>query len=172
MRKIILAAIASNRCIGNNGQLPWHISEDLKRFKKQTTNKSVIMGRKTFESIGKPLPNRYNIVLTRNVDSSSLISLHKNDPNVSLASSLDDAFYIAEHVFAVDEVFIIGGAQIYELAMYCADELRLTLIDKPFAGDAFFPQWPLDREWNNAFSEKTEQATYVTYVKEKLLVSV
>jgi dihydrofolate reductase len=127
VKKIILAAVAHNRVIGNNGKMPWYIPEDLQHFKQLTTGHTILMGRKTFESIGHPLPHRRNIVL-----SSQLIS------GIETFSSLDAAF----HAFASEEkVFIIGGGAVFAQTLLLADEFYLTLIDKDFAGDTFFPEY-------------------------------
>jgi dihydrofolate reductase len=125
----IIAAIDEKKGLGKKGQLAWHISEDLKRFKEITLGHSVIMGRKTFESIGKPLPERKNIVVTQ-------------DPQfvaegITIVNSIEDAFEKA----GGGEVFVIGGAQIYNQAIEIADKLYLTLVDGDFACDSFFPDY-------------------------------
>lgn len=125
MKLAIIAAIGRNRVIGKNGRLPWHISEDLKRFKRLTTGHAVLMGRKTWESLGKPLPHRRNVVLT----STSL-------PNVETYSTIEAAL---EALKDEERVFIIGGAQIYSELLGKADELFLTLVDQELEGDAYFP---------------------------------
>jgi dihydrofolate reductase len=143
----IVAAIGRNREIGHGNELLWHIPDDLKRFKSLTSGHPVIMGRKTFESIGKPLPNRTNIVITRD----------KNwrHEGAKVAHSLEDA--IATASLIDPEIFIIGGAQIYEQALPHADRLYLTLIDDSKEGDAFLPPYEHlftkkvfeeKREWN------------------------
>lgn len=128
----IIAAITNNRVIGNNNSIPWHISDDLKRFKSITSNHHVIMGRKTFESINsKPLPNRVNIVVSSNKDniSSSLpIIVTKSLECALLKSSFDQ------------EVFIIGGGQIYNAAMNFANKIYLTRVLETIEGDIFFPE--------------------------------
>lgn len=127
MKLAIIAAIGRNRVIGKNGRLPWHISEDLKRFKRLTTGHAVLMGRKTWESLGKPLPHRRNVVLT----STSL-------PNVETYSTIEAAL---EALKDEEWVFIIGGAQIYSELLGKADELFLTLVDQELEGDAYFPRF-------------------------------
>ena len=121
-RVSMVAAIGRNRELGRGNELLWHIPEDLKRVKALTLGHPVIMGRKTFESIGKPLPGRTNLVVSR----SSL--------------SLEDALAQAKKLDK-EEIFIIGGAQIYEQALPYADRLCLTLIDDAKEADAFFPEY-------------------------------
>lgn len=129
MKKIIIAAVAKNRVIGNNGRMPWHIPEDLQHFKQLTTGHTILMGRKTFESIGHPLPHRRNIVL-----SSQPISGMETFP------SLNDAF---RSLAPEEQVFIIGGGAVFAQTLSLADEFYLTLIDKEFTGDTFFPEYEL-----------------------------
>lgn len=133
MRLTLIAALDDERGIGKGGKLPWHISADLKRFKRLTTGHPIIMGRKTFESIGKPLPERTNIVITRD---ESL-----NAPGCVVAHSLKDALAAAETAPGSDEAFVIGGAEIYALALPRADRLELTLVSGTHRADAFFPEY-------------------------------
>ena len=121
--------MSSNRVIGVNNTLPWHLSEDLKHFKSLTTGHTIIMGRKTYESIGRPLPNRRNIVISRNSNTSY--------EGVEVVHSLEDAFSISTND---KEVFVIGGSNIYEQALSFVDKLYITEIKKSFLGDAFFPE--------------------------------
>ena len=132
MKVSLIAALARNRVIGKENRLPWHLPQDLKRFRALTTGHAVIMGRKTFESIGKPLPGRKNIVITRNQDYAP--------QGVARAASLDEALAIANSS-GETEAFVIGGAEIYRIAMPRADRLYLTWIDQEPEGDAFFPEW-------------------------------
>ena len=125
----IIVAMSSNRAIGINNTLPWHLTEDLKHFKSLTTGHTIIMGRKTYESIGKPLPNRRNIVVSRNLDTFS--------DGVEIVHSLEDAFSISSND---EEVFIIGGSNIYEQSLNLVEYLYITEIAKAFEGDAFFPE--------------------------------
>jgi dihydrofolate reductase len=143
----LIVAAADNRCIGVNNALPWYLPEDLKYFKRVTMGKPLIMGRKTFESIGKPLPGRTNIVITHNS--------HYARDGIKVATSLDDALKIAEAVAVIDgqdEVMVIGGAGIYELFLPRADRLYYTRVHANISGDAFFPEvnW---NEWNLVSSE-------------------
>ena len=128
MRITLIAALARNRVIGKDNRMPWHISDDLKRFKALTLGHTVLMGRKTFQSIGKPLPGRDNIVITR----SRAFAAPGCRPVHSLAEAL-------AAVRGADEVFVIGGAQIYALALPLADRLQLTEVDAAIDGDAYFP---------------------------------
>jgi dihydrofolate reductase len=131
----IIVAMAENRCIGLDNKMPWHIRDDLKRFKEITMGHPVIMGRKTYESIlgylGKPLPGRTNIVVSRNG--------FKNLHEVPVFSDLEAAIKYG-HELAKDEVFIIGGAQIYGQALPLSNIIHLTQVHKYFEGDAYFPE--------------------------------
>ena len=126
----LIAACSKNRAIGKDNKLLWHLPNDLKRFKRLTTDKTVVMGRKTFESIGKPLPNRKNIILTNNKD--------------LLIEGCDVITSISE-LNLIEDIVIIGGEQIYKLFIDLADVIELTLIDKYFEGDTFFPEIDLDK---------------------------
>lgn len=126
----LIVALANNYCIGNNNQLPWRQSADLQHFKKLTLGKPVIMGRKTFESIGRPLPNRPNSIITRDKNYSA--------PGCEIYHSLEAALTAYKNS---PEVMIIGGAQIFEQALPLATRMYLTWIDTTIDGDAFFPQF-------------------------------
>ena len=142
MRKIsIIVAMSENSVIGLNNQLPWHISEDLKNFKKTTLNHCVIMGRKTYESIGKPLKDRRNIVISR---SKSLLI-----DGVEVVNSLDRAISIVDDL---SEIFIIGGEQIYTISLPMATHLYVTKVNGDYKGDAFFPDYIQD-EWKEIARE-------------------
>ena len=127
-RVSIIVAMAKNRVIGANNALPWHLSSDLKRFKALTMGHHIIMGRKTFESIGRVLPGRTSIVVTRNES--------YRPEGVIIVHCLTDAFELSA---GDNEVFVIGGEQIYREALPVADRIYLTDIDKEFAGDSYFP---------------------------------
>jgi dihydrofolate reductase len=127
----LIAARARNGVIGLDNRMPWHLPEDLAYFKRVTLGKPVVMGRKTFESIGRPLPGRLNIVVTRNPDWQAA--------GVQVAHSLDAALALAAAA-APEEIMLIGGAELYRQALPQADVLYLTEIDAEFAGDAFFPE--------------------------------
>lgn len=126
----IIAAVAKNGVIGKNNQLPWHLPDDLKHFKQLTEGHMVIMGRKTFESIGKPLPKRLNIVITR--------QKNYQKPGVVTAANLTDALTQAPDY---QKIFIIGGASLYQMALPLAERFYLTEVLADVAGDAYFPEW-------------------------------
>ncbi len=129
MKKIsLIAAIGQNSVIGNDNKMPWHLPADLKFFKQTTMGKSILMGRKTWDSIGKPLPGRKNIVISRNNAF--------NPDGATIADNLQDAITAADS----EEVMIIGGATIYQQSMPLADHLYITRINHHFEGDAFFPK--------------------------------
>lgn len=125
----IIAAIANNNALGMDNKLIWHLPEDLKRFKRVTNGHHVIMGRKTFESLGKPLPNRTSIIITRNKNYKAENCLVVNSLNEALKNAKSDL-----------NPYILGGAEIYNLAMPIADKLDLTIIHHEFKADAFFPE--------------------------------
>ncbi len=137
----LVAAMTENYCLGLNNKMPWHLPADLAHFKQLTLHKSIIMGRKTYESIGKALPNRHNIIITRQSDF--------NAPDCTIVSSLEQALqtYSAE-----EELMIIGGAQIYQQALPVADRLYLTLIHTMIEGDAYFPHWDA-KQWQEVSRE-------------------
>lgn len=149
----LIVAMAGNGVIGRNNQLPWHLPEDLKYFRRTTMGKPIIMGRKTFESIGKPLPGRTNIVISRQAGLALPEGVH-------LANSLDEALAIASKVCSadgVDEVMVIGGEQVYALCMPRATRIYLTRVHAVVEGDAHFPAfdesgWKLLRQEDHAAS--------------------
>ena len=144
MRMSLIAAMAANRVIGRDNRLPWHLSADLKRFKRLTLGHTLIMGRKTFESIGRPLPGRSTIVVTRQTGYAP--------PGVQIARSVPEALALAQ---GDEEVFIAGGAELFRETLPVADRLYLTLIEKDFEGDTFFPDF--DRsEWRVVEEERHE----------------
>lgn len=125
----LIVAMAQNRAIGLNNTMPWHLPADLKRFKKLTSSHTVIMGRKTFESLPNgPLPNRRNIIISE--------TLNPVPSGCEKAESLNDALRLAEHD---EEIFIIGGGSIYEQFLPKADKLYLTIIEADFEADTYFP---------------------------------
>lgn len=135
MKLALIAAVAQNNAIGINNEMPWHLPGDLRHFKAVTMGKSVIMGRKTFDSIGKPLPGRTNIVITRDERWES--------EDVKVTHSLSEAIALAKAIALVngnDEIMVIGGEQIYRQAIKQADRLYLTRVHQSFTGDAFFPE--------------------------------
>lgn len=123
----IIVAMSKNRVIGDSNALIWHLPEDLKRFRNLTTGNAIVMGRKTYESIGRPLPNRRSIVITRDRDYLA--------EGCEVVNSLEEALLLSN-----SDCFIIGGGEIYRQAMDIADRIYLTLIDKEFEGDTSFPE--------------------------------
>lgn len=137
----IIAAISKNRVIGNNNSLIWNLPNDLKRFKQLTTGNPVVMGRKTYESIGRPLPNRRNIIITRNND--LMIE------NCEVVNSLAEALLLCNN-----NCFVIGGGEIYKQSISVADKLYITLVDENFEGDTLFPE--IDKSWIEVSREEFE----------------
>lgn len=136
-------AVAANGVIGRDGALPWRLPEDLRRFKAATLGKPVVMGRRTFESIGRALPGRHNIVLSRR-------DYRPADPAVTVVADLDAALRAAGDV---PEVMVIGGAEVYALALPLATRVLLTRVEAALEGDTYFP--PLDpRQWRVLASER------------------
>ncbi len=127
MKTIIIAALNNKRVIGKDGKIPWHVSEDLKRFKRLTLGHVVLMGRKSFESLGKPLPDRRNVVLTS-----------RKIAGVETFASINAAL---DALKDQEKVYVIGGGEIFKLFLERADEMRLTLINNDIDGDTFFPQY-------------------------------
>lgn len=127
----LIAAVAQNNAIGINNHLPWHLPDDLKFFKEKTLNKPIVMGRKTFEAFGKPLPHRQNIVMTSATN-------YLLPPDCHLAHSINEIKQLAEQN---DETMIIGGEAIYRLFLPHADRMYLTHIDGAFEADTFFPDF-------------------------------
>lgn len=137
-RITLIAAIAANRALGKDNQLLWHLPSDLQFFKKTTLNHPIIMGRKTYDSIGRPLPKRLNIVISRQLD----LTIE----GCVVVPTLHAAISLASHVEhqpegVTPEVFVIGGAQIYAAALPLAQRLVLTEVKHDFEADAFFPEW-------------------------------
>ncbi|MBI2337646.1 dihydrofolate reductase [Candidatus Daviesbacteria bacterium] len=145
MISIIVAVAGKKRVIGTKGGMPWYIPEELKRFKSITMGHPIIMGRKTFESIGKVLPGRTNIVITRDENFSA--------DGVIVTHSLDEALQIAQSAPGNNEIFIIGGGEIYKEALPKTDKLYLTIIDNEIEGDTFFPDYS---EFKKVVSESGE----------------
>ncbi len=154
----LIAAVAQNRTIGQGGRLPWHISADLKRFKRLTTGHAVIMGRKTFESIGFPLPGRRNVVLTRNPAGSLPDTVESVD---SLAAAFDRCRQAGE-----TEAFVIGGGEVYREALPLADRLYLTWVHRDVAGDTRFPVYD-SQAWQETNREDHDGYSFVDYARLK-----
>ena len=140
----IIVAVAQNGVIGDKNSLLWHISEDMRFFKRTTSGHPVIMGRKTYESLGRPLPNRTNVVISRTP---------RTIEGCSVVGSLEEAVAMFPKE---EEVFIIGGAQIYALALGIADKMYLTRVGHDYEGDTSFPEWK-EQEWQLISQESYEQ---------------
>lgn len=158
----IIAAIAKNNALGKDNQLIWHLPSDLKRFKKVTLGHHIIMGRKTFESLGKPLPNRTTIIITRNKN--------YTQKGCIVVHSLKEALVAAK---SDDNPYILGGAQIYKQAIEIADKLDITFVHHEFEADAFFPEIDLDiwketeRENFKADEKNKYDYSFVSYHKKE-----
>ncbi len=158
----ILVAFDENRVIGKNNALIWHLPADLKRFKALTTGHVIIMGRKTFESIGRPLPNRTTIVISRQQD--------LKIEGVILAHSVEEAILKAKSI-SRDDIFIVGGAEIYQLSLPLADQILVTQLHDIFEGDAFFPEissdmWEIAEQERGITDEQNAyQFSYLTYTR-------
>lgn len=159
-RLTIVAAIASNRALGKNNQLLWHIPNDLQFFKKTTQGHPIIMGRKTYDSIGRPLPKRLNIVISRQLD----LSIDGCIVVPSLKTAIELASHMEHQPQDIDpEIFIIGGGQIYEHALPLVDRMVLTEVKQDYEADAFFPnydpqQW--QAVWREAHHDETSGLDY------------
>ncbi|PTL83838.1 dihydrofolate reductase [Vitiosangium sp. GDMCC 1.1324] len=156
MRISAIVAMASNRCIGRDNTLPWRLPADLKRFKQLTMGHTLIMGRKTYESIGRPLPGRTMLVLTRQRDYAP--------EGVQVAHSLERALELARG----DEVFIAGGADLYQQALGRVQRLYLTRIEREYEGDTFFPEldlsgWKLVAEEHHPATATEPPFAFLTY---------
>ncbi|MBC2860418.1 dihydrofolate reductase [Stappia sp. 28M-7] len=157
---VLIAAVGENDVIGSDGDMPWKLSTDLKRFKRLTLGHPVVMGRKTFESIGRPLPGRRNIVVTRDAGWA-----HEG---VARAGSLDEAFALAGET-AGDAVMVIGGGTIYSAALPMADRLEITRVHAAPAGDTLFPKidpqlWQeVARETPPRGEKDTADVTFLTF---------
>lgn len=158
----IIVAVARNNVIGKEGKLIWHLPEDLKRFKMLTTGHTIIMGRKTFESLGRVLPNRKHVVISHNQE------IIEENENVEI---MNDIVLLKKYIESPDECFIIGGAQIYQMTLPFANKLYITKIDEDFDGDTFFPKvsesmWKeVEREKGLTDEENPFDYEYITYVR-------
>jgi dihydrofolate reductase len=155
----IVAAVARNGVIGVDGGLPWRLPDDLRRFKALTLGHVLVMGRRTYESIGRPLPGRTTVVVTRNAD------WDPGSHDVLVARGVRDALAAAAAID--DEVFVVGGAQVYAGALPLTDRLELTLVDDEPEGDTVFP--PVDwAEWLEVGREDDDGVAYVTYERRRV----
>ncbi len=139
----IIVAMSENRVIGRNGDLPWRLPEDLKRFKRLTTGHHVIMGRKTFETLGRPLPDRTNIIITRRQDFAAA-------GDIRIAHSFEEALGLVESDV---EPFVLGGGEIYTLALPLADRLELTIVHATIPGDTYFPEYD-ENDWTLVLDDR------------------
>lgn len=158
----IIVAVANRNVIGKDNKLIWHLPEDLKRFKSITTNHKMIMGRKTFESLGRILPNRKHIILCNDME------MDITNENVEV---LDDISKLDKYINSEEECFVIGGATIYKLLMPYSNKMYITKIDQDFEGDVYFPEIK-EEEWEIVSKEKglTNKENpynyeYITYVR-------
>ncbi|WP_341660686.1 dihydrofolate reductase [Blattabacterium cuenoti] len=148
MKIILIAAVSKNGFIGKDNQLMWHLPNDLKRFKHLTMGKTVLMGRKTFESIGKILPERRNIILTKNKE--NFLYLKKNQKNIRIVSSIKEI----EKIYK--KIFVIGGEKTYAYTIEKAHTIELTLVHKKFHGDAKFPKID-QKKWKKIYERFCEK---------------
>jgi dihydrofolate reductase len=155
MELVIIAAVSENNVIGKDGKLPWHIPEDLKRFKELTLNHSVVMGRKTFESIGKALPDRINVVVTRDTSYQPV--------DVVVVHSFEEAIKMCKNY---EKTFVIGGQSVFAEAMPLADRLEITEVHKEVDGDTYFPEFDRN-DWVETSREDHDEYSFVTYVRAK-----
>lgn len=155
----IVAAIGRNRELGKDNKLLWNIPDDLKHFKEVTSGHPIIMGRKTFESIGRPLPKRLNIVVTR--DNTYM------PEGVTVCNSLEDAVRIAGQAEGGNEIMIIGGGQIFTQALPITDRMYLTLVDADFDADTFFPEYGQFTKTISKEDRESDGYTYKFLVLEK-----
>ncbi|MGY6274320.1 dihydrofolate reductase [Methylomonas sp. MgM2] len=151
MKISLIVAMANNRVIGLNGRMPWHLSADLKRFKQITMGSPIMMGRKTFDAIGRPLPGRENLIISRNEN--------YRQPGCRVFTSIETGL---DYASACGELFVIGGATLYEALLPTADYLYLTLINRRFDGDTYFPEIDYN-EWRVLSREDVEDDPLVDF---------
>jgi len=152
----VMAAVGSNLVIGREGTMPWHLPQDLAHFKATTMGHTLVMGRRTYESIGRPLPGRRTIVLTR--------QRAWHAPSVEVAHTLPEGFALA----GPTDVFVVGGSEVYRQAMPFADQMLLTQIAQSPEGDAYFPAFEPD-DWRETGREEHEGFAFVTYARRRML---
>ena len=156
MKIIIIVAIAENNVIGRtNGEMPWHVSEDFQHFKKTTMGYPIVMGRKSFESLGKPLKGRENIVVTRNYD------LNYEYEDLKIFHSLEDAIDYCKSLMT-EKIFITGGGEIYKQSINIADEMIISYMKFDAVGEVEFPHFKKD-DWNIVERDEREQFDIVYY---------
>lgn len=158
----IIAAVAKNNVIGNKNNLIWNLPEDLKRFKRITSGHTIIMGRKTFESLGRILPDRKHVIITNNINYSI------DNQNVEVINNLD---FLEKYIKSEEESFVIGGASIYKELMPLVNKMYITKINEEFEGDAYFPQidfnqWSLVEKVKGITNQKNPyDYEYITYIR-------
>ena len=157
----IIVAVAKNNVIGKDNKLIWHLPEDLKRFKRLTSNHTIIMGRRTFESLGRVLPNRKHVILCNDQE------LNIDDENVEV---LEDISMLDSYINSDEENFVIGGATIYRLLLPYAKKLYITHINEEFDGDVYFPEisddiWKVESTEKGLKNEDPFDYEYVTYIR-------
>jgi dihydrofolate reductase len=161
LKKIIISAVAKNGVIGrSSGEMPWHVKEEFRHFKNTTFGFPVIMGRKSFDTLGKPLKGRLNVIITNNPD----YKVHFEEVKIfhSLKSAVDHFESLKQ-----DKIFIIGGGEIYKQAMAFADEMIISIMDFEAEGDVLFPEID-EKIWGIKSSEKREQFEIVYYVRKSV----
>jgi dihydrofolate reductase len=161
LKKIIISAVAKNGVIGrSNGEMPWHVKEEFQHFKNTTLGFPILMGRKSFDTLGKPLKGRLNVVITNNPDYKvpfeEVKIFHSLQKAVDYFNSLNQ-----------DKIFIIGGGQIYKQAINFADEMIISIMDFEAEGDVFFPEFD-NSDWNIMKKDKREQFEVIYYVRKEV----
>ncbi len=149
----LIAALTADRVIGKDGKIPWHFPEDLRNFKRLTTGNTVVMGRRTYESIGRPLPQRNNVVVSTTLPSQE---------GLTVCSSLEEALQTAQSLER--EIFIIGGATLYQATLPLADRMILSHVKGTYEGDTYFPEYN-HSDWSVTNVESFPEFEVVTYEK-------
>src|SRR5262245_3007641 len=157
MSLVLIAAVARNGVIGRDNELVWRDRDDLQRFKRLTLGHVLVMGRRTYDSIGRPLPGRTTVVVTRRPDWTA--------PGVMVAHSFDEAVKLAEDVCPGQDVYVAGGGEIYRRALPHADRLELTEIDADLDGDTQFPAYDIS-DWREVARENRDDYSWATYARQ------
>jgi dihydrofolate reductase len=161
LKKIVISAVAKNGVIGrSNGEMPWHVKEEFQHFKNTTLGFPILMGRKSFDTLGKPLKGRLNVVITNNPDYKVPFE------EVKIFHTLQNAVDYFESL-KQDKIFIIGGGQIYKQAISFADEMIISIMDFEAQGDVLFPEFDKS-EWNILKKDKREQFEVIYYVRKEV----
>jgi len=161
MKLSLVAAYDENKGVGINNTLPWHFSEDLKRFKNLTNHKTIIMGRNTFESLGRLLPNRKHIILSRDeVWTKEILTKY---PEVLVFSDVNELMLFLDNSYTEDEeVFVIGGTSIWQFMFPFLDTLYLTHVKGTYKVDTYFPEWN-ENEWKKTYIENFDDFSFINY---------